>query len=320
MKVSVLIATYNRAYIIREALESVLAQTFRDIEIVLVDDGSTDNTLEIVEAFGCDKLRYIRHEKNRGCSAACNTAIEAARGELVAFLDSDDVWKPQYLEEQINFLQRHPELDAVFSDTEIVNGTQKIPSLISLMKHFPKLLERKPHTQEYVLDKREIYLCLLEEVPIKPSALVVKKKMFEKAGNFDESWPSGTDWDLFLRFSRVGRFGFLNRPLAVQRRTPDATHLKFREKDKLFLLELFVKEKTTLRGDTEALEAVNRGIRSHCQDLGWDYLQAGHRKKSLSAYLRGFQETRDSMMLLRAAFVFFPLRLREALKTNLKGS
>ena len=318
MKVSVIIPTYNRAYIIRDALESALAQTYDNFEIVVVDDGSVDNTRETIQSYSSNKIRYVRHEHNRGCSAACNTGIAAATGDLVGFLDSDDCWKPDYLERQVGFFSRHPEVSAVFSDVQIVGDRETIPSLIALMKRFPKVLERSAKAEEYVLDGRDIYVCLLEEVPIKPTALVTRREVYEKAGTFDESWPSGTDWALFLRLFRSGSFGYINRPLAIQRRTADATHMIFREKDKLYLLGVFLKERETLKNDSEALAAVNRGILGHCNDLGWDYLHAGQRKKSVAAYLRGYKETGKSVMLLRAASVFMPLGVREFVGTSLK--
>jgi glycosyltransferase involved in cell wall biosynthesis len=318
MKVSVVIPTYNRAYIIRDALESALAQTHKDYEIIIVDDGSTDNTRELVESYGNAKIRYVRHEQNRGCSAACNTGIAEARGELVGFLDSDDCWKPDYLERQVGFFLRHPQVSAVFTDVEIVGDRGTIPSLIALMKRFQKVLERKPKAEEYILDGQDIYLCLLEEVPIKPTALVTRREIYAKAGTFDESWPSGTDWALFLRIFRTGSFGYIHRALAIQRRTADATHMIFREKDKLYLLDVFLKEREKLKDDPEAMAAVNRGILGHCNDLGWDYLHAGQRKKSLAAYMQGFRETRKSVMLLRAACVYMPLGVRQFVGASLK--
>jgi glycosyltransferase involved in cell wall biosynthesis len=98
MKVSVVLPTYNRGYIIREALASALDQSYADFEILVVDDGSTDNTREIVEDLKSQKIRYIRHDRNRGCSATYNSGIAAATGQLVAFLDSDYAWKPTYLD------------------------------------------------------------------------------------------------------------------------------------------------------------------------------------------------------------------------------
>ena len=320
MKVSVVIPTYNRAYIIGAALESVVAQSYLDFEMLVVDDGSTDNTAEIIRAFQDERIRYIQHERNRGCSAAYNTGIAAATGELICFLDSDDTWKPDFLEQQVAFLNRHPSVDVVFTDTEIQSDSALIPSLIGLMRSFPTLLQGNPKTGEFVLSGRQMYLCLLEEVPIKPSAVIVRRELFSRAGTFDEAWPSGTDWELFLRFSRLATFGYVNRVLVVQRRTPDATHAKFREQDKQFLLKVFLKEKANLHNDRKALRTVNRGISSHCNNLAWEYLHSGHRRKSINIYLLGFKETHEPMLLLRAISALLPLGFRNFLKSAVKRS
>jgi glycosyltransferase involved in cell wall biosynthesis len=317
MKVSVLIPTYNRSYIIRDALESALAQTFQDFEIVVVDDGSNDNTEEIVKSLRSDKIRYIRHETNRGCSAACNTAMSAAAGQLLAFLDSDDLWKPEYLERQVRFLDAHPDIDLVFTDMQLQEKSTTYPSLMGLMKCFPRMLQ--PGQVEYVFSGREMYICLLEEVPVKPTATVLRRELFQQGGGFNETWPSGTDWDLFLRFSKLADFGYIHLPLVIQRRTPDATHQKFREQDKLFLLSTFLQEKAKLAKDHEALEAVNRGIASHCMILAGLYLDAGQRRKSFSVYVQGFRETREPLMLLRAASTSLPTNFRSSLRRVFRG-
>ncbi len=301
MKVSVVIPTYNRAYIIREALQSALAQTYRDIEILVVDDGSSDSTSELIAGIQSDKIRYIRHDRNRGCSAAYNTGIKEATGQFVAFLDSDDIWKPEYLEQQVNFLGRHPEVDLVFCDTAIQGLESPVPSLMSLMRAFQELLRTKQKAGDYVISAREMYLCLLQEVPIKPTAGVFKREIFGRVGVFDEDWPSGTDWDLFLRMSRVACFGYLDRVLALMRRTPDSTSYMFREKDKVFLLDLFLKEKARLGGDRDAIRSINRGICVLYNSLGWIYLELGRNKQALSTYSRGFRETLRPMLLTKLA-------------------
>jgi glycosyltransferase involved in cell wall biosynthesis len=318
VKVSVVIPTYNRAYIILEALESVLTQTYRDFEIIVVDDGSTDTTFKIIQSMEKDKIRYIRHDRNKGCSAAYNSGIAAASGDLIGFLDSDDKWKPNYLEEQVDFLKRHPDVDAVFTDTEIRSDTGHAPSLVALMRAFPRLLQLDPQARESVISSRQMYLCLLEEVPIKPSAVVVRRELFGRAGTFDEAWPSGTDWELFLRFSRSASFGYINRPLVVQKQTSDSTFLKFMEQDKQLLLKVALREKTNLRNDPEALLAVNRGISDHCNNLAWVYLHCGKKRKSISVYVRGFKETHEFIMLVRAASVLMPLGVRNLLKRTVK--
>src|SRR6185437_8398583 len=114
MRVSVIVPAYNRGYIIAEALQSVFAQAFQDFELIVVDDGSKDDTAQVVSGFSEPRLRYVRHEQNRGYSAACNTGLREASGEYTGFLDSDDIWKPEMLSRDVSFLDRHPEADAVF--------------------------------------------------------------------------------------------------------------------------------------------------------------------------------------------------------------
>lgn len=318
MKVTVVIATYNRGYILGEALESAFRQTYDDFEIIVVDDGSVDDTREVVNSFAGRHIRYIRHETNRGVSAAYNTGISATTGSLVGILDSDDLWKPDYLQRQTEFLSKHPKMDAVFTDTEIRGDALHVESLIYSMNCFRKLLADSGRQEEYCFSSREMYLCLLEEVPIKPSALLVKREIFERFGGFDEAWPSGTDWDILLRFSRSARFGYIDLPLVVQRRTIDATHELFREKDQLFLLDVFLKEKRNLKNDREALAAVDRAICSRYKNLGYHYANSGQLKKAIGIYLRGYEETRDPTMILRALSGCLPTSLRDLLKGSIR--
>jgi glycosyltransferase involved in cell wall biosynthesis len=317
MKISVIIPTYNRAYIVGEAIESVLRQTYRDFEIIVVDDGSTDNTQLVVRRMAGSAVRYIHLPNNRGCSAAYNTGISAARGEYVSFLDSDDIWRPDYLGRQHGFLAAHRDVDAVFTDTEVHEGELKISSLRGQMKGFSRLLAKSGDDEERTISCREMYLCLLEEVPIKPSALVVKKSLFERVGGFNESWPSGTDWELLLRLARFAQFGFIDHPLVIQRRTADATHQIFREQDQLFLLSVFSREKSLLGDDREAVSAVNRGILNLCNNLGFHYLLCGRKIKSMTTYLWGFKETRDIMLLFRAAGAVAPSQIRSSVRKAL---
>ena len=121
MHVSVVIPTFNRAWIIGEALQSVFAQTFRDFEVLVVDDGSTDDTVSVIESIKDPRLHYIRKDQNAGCGAAYNSGIRAARGEYISFLDSDDLWKPEKLEYEVRFLDNHSEVQAVFSDLEKID-------------------------------------------------------------------------------------------------------------------------------------------------------------------------------------------------------
>ena len=208
------------------------------------------------------------------------------------------MWKPDYLACQVAFLTRHPEVDLVFSDVEVVGLESPVPSLIALMDAFPKLARRKAgEGDEFVIHPRDMYVCLLQEVPIKPPAAVVRRGLFDRVGLFDEGWPSGTDWDLFLRMSRVACFGYLDRVLVVMRRKSDSTSFVFREKDKVFLLGQFLKEKAALAGDRDALRSVNRGMSFLYNSLGWSYLELGRNKQALATYFEGFTETLRPMLL-----------------------
>jgi glycosyltransferase involved in cell wall biosynthesis len=312
MQVSVIIPTYNRADIIRDALESVLAQSYQDFEILVVDDGSSDNTGEVVASVGSNKIRFMRSERNCGCSAAYNRGISEAAGNLIAFLDSDDIWEPGYLEREVDFLARHPEVGVVFCDTEIRGPAIHVSSIVSLMDAFPRFLQQSPKASEYFVDARQMYLCLLQEVPIKPSATTIRREVFSKAGVFDEQWPSGTDWDLFLRMSRVTNFGYIDQALVTQRHRSDATHRRYYEKDKMFLLGQFTKEKATLIGDREALKGVNRGLGALYNSLGWYYLEGGQNKKALSTYLTGYRETFYPKLLRKLASGVFRMTFKSA--------
>lgn len=105
--VSIIIPTYNRAHLIERAIESVLHQTYQDFELIIIDDGSTDNTDDIINKFQKkdDRIIYLKHDRNKGGSAARNTGIKASRGEYIAFLDSDDEWLPEKLEKQMDFFE-----------------------------------------------------------------------------------------------------------------------------------------------------------------------------------------------------------------------
>src|SRR5262249_45705893 len=158
-------------------------------------------------------------------SAARNLGVRHSRGELLAFLDSDDLWRPGKLACEVDFLSRHPEVDAVFSDLEKRDGDRVYPSFMRQTAVFSRRLRGHSYPDGLVLEPREMRLCLLEEVPIKPSALTVRRTAFEEVGGFDENWSSSEDWEFLLRLARGHRFAYLDRPLAVLFISPDSLHI-----------------------------------------------------------------------------------------------
>lgn len=317
-KVSVLIPSYNRAYIVRDAIQSAMNQTYQRFEIVVVDDGSTDNTRELISSLGIDRLRYIRHEENRGCSCAYNTALNAATGDTVAFLDSDDIWRPDYLRRLMDVLLKHPEVAAVFSDTELVQRDRRIPSLMSLMTKFPDVLRERSKSDYYVLTPREMYLCLLEEVPIKPSAVIVRREVFTHIGGFNEAWPSGTDWDLFLRMSKHYAFAYVDTALVIQTAGEDSTFRNNQIKDKEFLITVFSAEKAQCGCDAQARKAITRGLSQHYWTLAGLHLYSSRHVRAALIYFRGYRSSRSAKMLFGAITSALPLSWRERGKQMLR--
>jgi glycosyltransferase involved in cell wall biosynthesis len=307
MHVTVIIRAYNRAYIIKDAIASALAQTHKDMDVLVVDDASTDNTQQIVEALGDPRISYVRHSQNRGVSGAANTGIKTAKGDATALLDSDDLWKPDMLETLAGFLERHESAGAVFCDIEVRRKDDVIPSLAKETPGFQTLLSRSEQRGEYLFDQREMYLCLIESLPIKPTAMVVRRAVFDEIGGFNEKLRSAEDWDMYLRMSKAVRIGYVDRVLATQREQKDSTFFKYRERDKQTLLAIARGEKRGSAGDAEAVRIINRAIHQHSKVLAGIYRRNGKRLQSFKTSLDGFMDTKKPDLLARAVASLLPL-------------
>ncbi len=205
-KVSVIIATYNRSHFVCEAIESVLNQTFQDFEIIVIDDGSIDNTKQVLEKYG-SHIQYIFQE-NKGRAEARNTGIKNAKCEYIAFLDDDDIWLPNKLEKQVIFLDSHPDIELVYTFTEVVDEGGRL--LEEETKNHLKLY-KKAMKIGYTYEGMS-RLCVMFL-----STVVVRKKCFDKVGIFDSSIPAFEDWDLYLRIALYYRIGTIPEPLVKYR-------------------------------------------------------------------------------------------------------
>jgi glycosyltransferase involved in cell wall biosynthesis len=309
MRVSVVIPTFNRAHSVTAAARSVLDQGFRDLELVVVDDGSTDDTAARIAAIGDERLRYVRG-RHAGVSAARNLGVRHAGGPLIAFLDSDDLWRPDKLEREVAFLDRHSEVDAVFSDLEKRDGDRVYPSFMRETAVFSRRLAGASYPAGLVIEPREMLLCLLEEVPIKPSALVVRRTAFQRVGGFDEGWSSSEDWEFLLRLAHQHRFGYIDRPLAVLHISTDSLHIVDQSRGETAMIQLLLRERERARrrGDRAALAAVRRGLVSRIKHFAWHHVDAGRRGPAAAVFLRGFLLTVDPGLLARALAVWRPRR------------
>lgn len=196
--VSVIIPTFNRRRLVQQAIDSVLAQEFGDYELIVVDDGSTDDTAAALAVYG-GRIRVL-HQPRRGVSAARNTGIQAAKASLIAFLDSDDLWLPTKLGRQTAFFQARP--DALICQTEeiwIRDGVRVNPA-------------KKHRKRSGMIFERSLELCL-----VSPSAVMMRRHLLDEAGLFDERLPACEDYDLWLRISCRHPVYLIDDPLIIKR-------------------------------------------------------------------------------------------------------
>jgi glycosyltransferase involved in cell wall biosynthesis len=194
--VSVVIPTYNYGKYVVETVENVLNQTYRNFEIIVVDDGSTDDTRERLKAYA-DRIRYV-HQENQGCAAARNTGIQAASGEWIAFLDADDLWHPQKLEVQMAYLAKHPDIVLLAANhlEDLSGGWPAID-----IDH--ELPAESISVEDIVTRSR-----------FGPSCVLTRKDCFAESGAFDSSLaPGAEDRDMWIRIASLFPAAILRAPL-----------------------------------------------------------------------------------------------------------
>ena len=309
MKVSVIIPTFNRAYILAEAIQSVLDQTYPHFELIVVDDGSTDNTTDVVNSFRDSRVHLIQHAKNKGVAAARNTGMAGARGDLVSFLDSDDLWDPDKLAMEVRFITGHPEVDAVFTDLTI-KGVGATPSVARDCPVFSKYLASTSSCDGMAVPQRTMYLCMLQEMPIRIQATTLRHKAVLDGWKFHEDWRSGEDWEFLVRFARTHCLAFIDRPLVTRRLMSDSTLAQHQKADAFMLTNMFIREKQSVLGDQEATTALRRAIASHSDRLGYLYWEEHEFLNSAKAYVRGFYESGNLKLLAKILSRPIPRSLR----------
>lgn len=196
-KISVILPTYNREVTLERAIKSVLAQTHRNFELIVIDDGSTDNTNLIIDKYS-GEIRYFS-KLHAGVSSARNLGLEKSEGTWVAFLDSDDYWLPGKLERQLEYLTNHPGMMIVQTDEQWIRNGVPVNPMKKHKKHSGWIFR-------YCLP-----LCI-----VSPSAVLIHQKVFNDVGVFDESFPVCEDYDLWLRIAIKYQIGLIPEKLIVK--------------------------------------------------------------------------------------------------------
>lgn len=200
--VSVIIPSFNRAGYIAKTLQSALGQSYKDKEIIVIDDGSTDNTYEAIRPY-LDKIIYYKNKTNGGPPVARNLGLKLAKGRYIAFLDSDDLWLPGKLDIQVEYLDRNEEIGLLFTDMEIFQEDDKGHKII---------------VETVRLENNDLSFASLFRCNFIPTLTVMfRRECIEKVGLFDESMEIAEDYEMWLRIRRFYEFGHIPRVLAKYR-------------------------------------------------------------------------------------------------------
>jgi glycosyltransferase involved in cell wall biosynthesis len=266
--VTVIIPTYNRASLLPRAIGSVLAQTHRPVELLVVDDGSSDATEGVVRGFGDPAIRYIRHERNQGQCAAINTGIRAATGEFVSFLDSDDEWLPEMIRKQLEVFAKHGERMGVV----YTHGGAHVPDGSPAVSHVSHLQGR-------------IYPEALAQGHVAHSiAILVRRRCFDKIGVFDTRFSCFQDDDICFRLAKEYEFGLVPEVLAIVHASADDRLTADRRPYARGWHDLLRKH------EAEILRECGPGVLArHLFREGLLFLDAGDRKAAFAAFSKAFR-------------------------------
>ena len=196
MRITVIIPTYNRYEVLKNALASIHTQTYKADEIIVVDDGSTDKTSQIIKDF--PNIKYI-YQKNAGVSSARNLGIKNTKNEWICFLDSDDIWHKDKLKEHLDFHEKNPNILMSYTDEKWIRDNKEV--------NLPK---------KYAKFGGYIFKECLSHCIIAPSSVMMNKKLFTTLGMFDEELEVCEDYDLWLRVSMEHEIGLINKKLITK--------------------------------------------------------------------------------------------------------
>lgn len=266
--VSVIIPAYNESDSITDAIDSVLGQTYTDLELIVVDDCSSDDTPQVVQAYSDPRVTYIRHGRNQGASAARNTGIDVAGGDYIALLDSDDTWHPTKLEKQVSCLaSRSDEWIAVYCDAEYESDLS-VDGIIS------RYLYRNEENRGIEGSEELIQRLITGEASVAAgSTLLAKSEYVREIGGFDEEFARHQDWEFLIRLLEHGKCAYVDEKLVTVKRagspSPDREY-----EAKMMFLEKFAPQIARHPLSARTIENQHRYLASKL------YLQNGEFKRA----------------------------------------
>jgi glycosyltransferase involved in cell wall biosynthesis len=262
--ISIIVPSYNSAHFVRQALDSAFAQTYRPIEVIVVDDGSTDDTADVLRPY-MDRIIYVRQD-NRGLAGARNSGLRAASGELIALLDADDVWLEEHLESGYQALASVPDAALVHSEVYYWDAATGERTRRDVPRH------------SY---QGDCYLQLFARNTIIPSTLLFRRACYDLHGGFDESFRRCEDWDFALRMARHYRFAYNDDPRVLYRvhsASLSSNAVKMRESDLVVLRKALGADPAL--GRRLGRGAVRRKLFGVTFGLGYGYFREGNYREA----------------------------------------
>ena len=294
--ISVVIPLYNKEKQIAHTLQSVFNQTFQNFEVVIVDDGSTDGSVAEVEKLSDSRIRLI-HQKNAGVAAARNRGIEEAKGDLIAFLDADDEWKPEYLATQYHLSQKYPDCNVFACNYEFRNIEGKVT---------PTIIRKLPFTGEDGILSNYFEVASCSHPPLWTSAVVVKKQAIQAIGGFPVGIKSGEDLLTWARLAVNDKIAYSKISLAVfirdeilfnkdqKQRIPEVEDIVGKE-----LLNIYA-ENRTMRGLNSYL-ALWHKMRTRI------FIEKGHRRLALKECLISMKYDINIKIIVFFVLIILPI-------------
>ena len=291
--VSVIIPAYNCAQFINETLDSVYRQTYRNIEIIVIDDGSTDNTKAIL-APHIGNIQYF-YKENSGTAGARNTGILKAKGELIALLDNDDIWYPEKIKLQVSVAQNNPEIGLVFTDGKIFDKSGILKDTI-IARRLQKWIQQNKTENGQVVKGCILDHIYFENLISSATSVLIKRECFDQVGFFDENIIIADDFDMWLRIARKYSVALIQKPLYMWRYRSDSSSGKMEDRNYNWVRSALVVLEKHWRN---APDEIRKEVRENISKL---YLECGkhsfHRKsysRSRNDFLASFQHNKKSL-------------------------